>query len=90
VKKADEASLRILYLNARQKSKYIIIQRGITIHSRVSFRKAGELLKTIPIDLIFSQRQRLVVCTQNFLSELPQTLGKTVRAFLPQEEQQAA
>lgn len=90
MKKADEAPLRILCLDARQKSRYIIIQRGITMHSRIPFRKAGELLRAFSIDLLLSLRQRLAVCHQNFLPEMPQTLRKTVQVFLPKQEQQGA
>ncbi len=82
--------IRILCLDTRQKASYIIIQRGITMHSRISFRKAGELLRAFPIDLILSQRQRLVLYRGHFITEIPQPLREKVRAFLPEEEQQAA
>lgn len=90
MKKMKETPLRILYLDARQEYKYIIFQRGITIHSRVTLRQAGTLLKTIPIDLVFFQRQRLAVYLQNFLPEMSPTLRKTIQRFLSEEEQQAA
>ncbi len=82
--------IRILCLDTRQKASYIIIQRGITMHSRITFRKAGELLRAFPIDLIFSQRQGLVLYRGHFITEIPQPLREKVLAFLPEEEQRAA
>jgi len=84
------APIRRLSLEARRKSVYIIRQPGSTSCSPSALRQGGELLKTIPFDLIVSSRQGPAGCHPKCFPALSGNLLKKVQALLHREEKPAA
>lgn len=82
--KAGAFPLRFICLDLRNQGDYIVWQPGITMYSRVTRRQTLALIKAVPIDLIYSQRQRLAIWLRPFSPEQTRALREKVLKILPE------